>query len=329
MLAAVLHSYDDDFSGLRLEERPVLQPGPGEVQIKIAASPLNPSDLLFVRGLYARKTLPVVAGFEGSGTITAVGEGVNAQRWLNRRVSCFASETDGTWAEYMVTKASAVVAVNDDLSDEQAATLLVNPLTAWALLNMAQRDGVTAVVQTAATSSVGKMIIRLAQRLNIKTINIVRRDEQIEELKAIGAEHVLNSSSKDFGPQLFRLCKIHNARMAFDAVGGELTGKVLFALPSGSRLTVYGNLSEQPANIPVDQLVFRRKVLDGFWLSTWLPDQGAERLAAAFKEVQSLIVNELQSTIRARYGLSQIGEALVAYRHQMGGGKVLILPGTR
>lgn len=82
MSAVVLHSYEGDMSGVAVESRPVSHPGPGEVLIRVGAAPINPSDLSFLRGRYVRKKLPVVAGFEGAGTVVAVGEGVNPAQWL-------------------------------------------------------------------------------------------------------------------------------------------------------------------------------------------------------------------------------------------------------
>lgn len=204
--------------------------------------------------------------------------------------------------------------------------LIVNPMTAWALLNNARQMGINAVVQTAAASALGRMIIRLGQRMNIQMINIVRRAEQIDELHTLGAKYVLNSSADDFDRQLREICKAQNVQLAFDAVAGEMTGRLLQAMPNGARVTIYGGLSDQPCTIPLDQLIFRGKSVDGFWLSTWLPAQEPARLQNIMQEVQALMGSELQTEVRGRYGLQDAAKALHEYAAQMSGGKILFTP---
>jgi NADPH:quinone reductase-like Zn-dependent oxidoreductase len=98
---------------LTIGEIPVPQPGPGQVLVRIAAAPVNPSDLGFLRGSYGFQTpFPVVPGFEASGTVVAAGPGLLPRLWLGKRVACAVSATGGTWAEYLVTR--AVGAGGDD-----------------------------------------------------------------------------------------------------------------------------------------------------------------------------------------------------------------------
>jgi len=326
MSAVVVHSFAQGLEGTRVEQRPVPQPASGDVLIRIAASVINPSDLMFIQGKYIKKLLPVIGGFEGAGTVVAVGADLVAEQWIGKRVHCLSAEGDGTWAAYMLTKAANCVPLDDSIDFEQGAMLVVNPLTAWALLDSVRSQNGTAVVQTAAASALGKMINRLGARWNIQVINVVRRPEQVAELRAMGAEHTLSSEDADFDQQLRELCHTAGAKRAFDAVGGELTGRVLQAMPSGSRITVFGGLSEQPCLIPVDQFIMRNKVVDGFWLSTWLPSQKRETIGRAFQEMQALSAGELQSTVRARYRLEDAAQAFQDYSQHMSAGKVLFTP---
>ncbi|MCS7072826.1 MAG: alcohol dehydrogenase catalytic domain-containing protein, partial [Anaerolinea sp.] len=164
MRAVFIDRYSPGFQHVFSADCPIPQPGPGEVLVRIAAAPLNPSDLMFVQGLYGlRKNLPVIPGFEGSGTIAALGPDVTDLH-IGQRVACFAGAGDGTWAEYMVTGAANCLPVPDSIDMEEAAMLLVNPLTARALLDRAQETGGGALVQTAAASALGQIIIRLAAR---------------------------------------------------------------------------------------------------------------------------------------------------------------------
>lgn len=326
MRAVVIDSYSLGFDHLRVEERPVPQPGAGEVLVQIAAAPLNPSDLMFVQGLYGfRKTLPVVPGFEGSGTIVAVGAGVDDSH-IGQRVACFAGGDDGTWADFLVTSATSCLPVPDSISSEEAAMLLVNPLTARALIDRVQALGGGAIVQTAAASALGQMIVRLAAQRDLTVINIVRRPDQVEVLQRIGAQYILNSSEPTFEKHLREACRGLNAAHAFDAVGGELTGIVLRSLVNGGCVTVYGGLAGAPVSVGVDQLIFKRKRIDGFWLSNWLAATPLDTRLAAWMDVCAAADTIFKSEVRARYSLDQAPEAVRDYAGQMTGGKVVLTP---
>lgn len=327
MRAVIVDDYAVGIDHVKSEERPTPVPGEGEVLVKIAASPINPSDLSFIQGRYGvRKPLPTVPGFEGSGTVVAVGEGLSEESWVGKRVACFANEGDGTWAEYMVTMPESCLPLPDNVSDEQGAMALVNPLTAYALMGKAQSMGVPAVVQTAAASALGKMIVRLGQRMEMGVINVVRRDGQIGELQAVDAQYILSSAEPTFEKHLREVCRQLDARLAFDAVGGELTGRVLRAMPNGGHIIVYGGLADAPCEIGVDQLIFRGKSVAGFWLPLWMREQGAEGVAKAWRDVQAWIGGDFQTDVRARYGLDGALAAVRDYAAQMTGGKVLFVP---
>jgi NADPH:quinone reductase len=322
MRAAVLHDYQGAAS-ITIEQRPTPQPKAGELLVKIIASPINPSDQMFIIGGYAfRKPLPTVPGFEASGTVVAVGDGVDADEWLGKRVACFAGDGDGTWAEYMATSVHACIPLLDAVSDEQAAMLLVNPLTAWGMMDIARERGLKAVVQTAAAGALGKMVIRLGQRWDIETINVVRREAQVDALRRIGAAHVLNSSTPTFKADLRGLCASLGAKLAFDAVGGVMTGDVLNAMPRGSSVMVYGGLSLEACAIQLGDLIFREKGVEGFYLSHWMR---TGRMGAALTDVYAML-DDFGSAVRARYPLDEVCNALNDYAGDMSGGKVLITP---
>ncbi|MDQ3805658.1 MAG: alcohol dehydrogenase catalytic domain-containing protein, partial [Acidobacteriota bacterium] len=137
MRAVELRSYEGGEAGLTVVEKPVPRPGRGEVLVRMAAAPVNPSDLMFVRGMYGqRKRLPVVPGFEGSGVVVAAGGGLMARYLKGRRVACAAPfDGDGTWAEYMSAPAAQCIPLRKGVELEHAASMIVNPFTAWALLD--------------------------------------------------------------------------------------------------------------------------------------------------------------------------------------------------
>src|SRR5579859_2740495 len=290
MRAVQLGAYDGKPESIAVVQMPVPRPGAGEVLVRIAAAPVNPSDVAFARGLYGfKKPLPAIPGFEGSGTVVEACSGMMAGFLKGKRVACHASDpkiAGGTWAEYLVTPASAAVPLRKEIDMEQGATMLVNPMTAWALVEAARQGSHPAIVQTAAASALGRMVVRLARKFSLPVINVVRRAEQVELLRKLGAEHVLNSSDADFDAQLRGLARRLRATIAFDAVAGEMTARVLRALPPRSRIVIYGGLSLQAAMADPSSLIFERKRMEGFWLSGWLRQKSTLARFRTAREVQ-------------------------------------------
>jgi NADPH:quinone reductase len=330
MLAVQLHDYEGTPGNLTVAQVPVPRPGPGEVLVKVFASPLNPSDLMFIVGKYGfKKPLPAIPGFEGSGTVVAVGSGMMPRFMKDRRVACAAADakiSGGMWAEYIVTSAQFCVPLGGKVEMEQGATMLVNPLTAWALMAEARSGGHRAMVQTAAASALGKMIVRLGQKFRLPVVNVVRRAEQVDLLRAMGAEHVLNSSDPGFDDELRALCHKLGATISVDAVAGETAGRVLSAQPHGSRMLIYGGLSLKPAEIDPEALIFGEKHVEGFWLSAWLRRRNLLSQLRVGRQVQAMLSGDLKTEIRARLPLEKAAEAVKQYSSDMTAGKVLLVP---
>ena len=331
MRALDLRAYDGRAESLVVADRPVARPGPGQVLVRIAAAPINPSDLAFIRGVYwFRKEPPVIPGFEGSGTVVAAGKGILARALVGRRVACAAADPNlpgGTWAEYLVTSAKYAVPLSKTVDLEQAAMMLVNPFTAWAMVEIARSEGHRAVVQTAAASALGRIIIRLGRRFALPVINVVRRREQADELKALGAEHTLDSTDAGFDHELRSLAHRLQATLAFDAVAGDLTRRVAEALPRGSRVLVYGALSLEPCQVSPGSLIFEGKRVEGFWLTSWLARKSLLARFLTARRVQHLLSGDLQTRVQARLPLEAAAEALDRYTRNMSAGKVLFVPG--
>ncbi|NQV30011.1 MAG: zinc-binding dehydrogenase [Candidatus Marinimicrobia bacterium] len=327
MTAIVLDSYSG-VAALRVEQRSVPKPGRNEVLIKIAASPINPSDLSFIEGLYnMKKPAPVIPGLEGSGTVVLSGGGLMANYLHGKAVACTASARDnGVWAEYMVCSIDSALPLNKTLSLEQGAMSIVNPLTAIALISIAKKNGHKTIIHTAAASTLGLMLNRLARKEGIEVINIVRRLEQLDLLKEHGAGLILNSSEVHFSDNLREICHKKNARLAFDAVAGAMTGQLLEAMPAHSKVTVYGGLSGEAVLAHPGQIITQNKKIDGFWLSPWLARQSMLKKIRIWRKAQKMVSSELKSEVRARYPLEEIKRAVMDYQNQMTGGKVLIVP---
>jgi NADPH:quinone reductase-like Zn-dependent oxidoreductase len=297
------------------------------VLVKVAAAPINPSDLMFIRGLYGvKKPLPAVPGFEGSGTVVAAGS-VAGQLLVGRRVACAPSpEADGTWAEYAVVPLTACLPLRGHINDEQGASFFVNPFTAWALMDLAVKGGHKALAHSAAASSVGRMLLALSLRKKLPMVHIVRSAESEALLRRLGARHVVNSSEAEFEERLRLLFTELGVTLAFDAVAGRMTGQLLHAMPAGSTVVVYGALSEQECRIAPGDLVFARKRVEGFWMWEWAKRGFGRDQLRALVEVPSLVGRELETPIRARLPLESASEAVRIASSDMTAGKVLFVP---
>lgn len=334
MKALVLPAHHPDLetalASLRLETRPVPRPGPGQVLVEVYAAPCNPSDLLYLQDRYGiTKPLPAVPGWEGSGTVVASGGGLHAWALKGSRVACAGQgEGDGTWAEYFVAAATSCVPLVAGMDLDQAAMLIVNPLTAVALLDEARAHGARAVVHPAAASQLGRLMIRLAPEQGVTLINLVRRPEQVELLRGLGAEHVLSTAEPDFEARLGELCQRLGARLAFDPVAGAETGRLLRCMGHGGSVLVYGALSEEPCrDIDPVALIFRDQHVGGFWLTEWAGRQSMLGIYRKTQRLQRLMVaGELQSQVRARVGFEEFPGALREYVGAMTAGKVLLKP---
>jgi NADPH2:quinone reductase len=328
MRAMELAAYGDPRENLRLVEKPIPRPGKGEVLVRMHAAPVNPSDLSSLNGSYGGgpAKLPAVPGLEGSGTVVAAGAGLLPRFLRGQRVACSPQAgTDGTWAEYMVTVAGRCIPLLKSTTLEQGATLIVNPMTAWALMDIARRGKHRAVVMTAAASVLGGMIRKLANMFGIEVVNIVRRPEQAALLQSQGATHVLDSDSPTFDEELRALCRQLNITLAFDAVAGDMTGRVLSALQSGGRIIVFSYLSLQSCVVDGATLIFGNKSIENFWLSTWVDGQNTPSLLLASRRVQRLLSNEMESATPVRVSLQDAPAAIAAYEQHMTGSKVMLV----
>lgn len=318
-------------ANLSVVTKSVPKPKHGQVLVKIEAAPCNPSDLLFLQGKYGvTKTLPAVPGWEGAGTVVATGGGLRGM-WLNgQRVACGGqTDKDGTWAEYFIADAGACVPLKTNISFEEGATLLINPLTAVGLVQDAKDQEHSAIIQTAAASQVGRMVIKLAAEAGIPTINIVRREELVDELMEHGAEVVINSEDDGFLDTLEKEAKRLSATIAFEAVAGEMTSKVLNAMPRNSTVVVYGSLSERLCDkISPVELIFGEKKIEGFWLTGWFKRNGFWRAYKAIRHVQKMIVTgKFETHVQRRCDFDDFKEGLLEYHKNMSAGKVLLEPG--
>lgn len=319
-------AFQKEASGkIYIKEVDLPTPGPGEVLVKMEYSPINPSDLSFLQGTYSEKpTYPVIPGIEGSGTVIAVGKGILPKLRMGKRVSCTSTKgKGGSWAEYMITSAMHVIPIGK-LNFEQAAVLIVNPLTALSFLDITKNNKHKAIVNNAASGALGKMIYRLAKNAGIPCINIVRNEDQVGLLKSENAKYILNSSDDSFLHDFQNLATKLSATLILDPVGGVESGYLLKNSPSGTTLMLYANLSESPINIDSRIIVQEDKQILGFSLANYNSNKRLLKALADTKKVQKLVSNKLKTTIQEIVHIDSINEALEKYKNNMTNGKILI-----
>ena len=306
-------------------EGPALgSPGPGEVNIKVEAGPINPAELLLIEGKYAsRPPLPARLGIEGVGTITAVGEGVNELALGDRVMSLGRTN----WAEEIQVSSGAVVKVPKDADVQQLSMLKVNPATAMFMLeryvNLKPGDW---VIQNAANSAVGRYIIQLAKTKGVKTLNVVRRTELFGELRKIGADVVLLDGD-DLAKRVRSEVGDANIPLAIDAVAGEGTLSLGGALSEGGTVVNYGLLSGKPCQLTPELVVFQGITLTGFWLAKLLGTMKPDELQKLYAELASQITNgNLYTPVESAYRSDQLNDALKHAYQTERNGKVLLMP---
>ena len=318
------HRFGPPAEVLQLEELPREDPGPGQVRLRLTHRPINPSDLLTIAGQYGRlPRLPATPGLEGAGRVEALGEGVRGWRAGDRAILLGAA---GTWRESLVVAASGLLPVPDAVDDATAAQFVVNPVTAWVMLEdeLALQPG-DWLVQTAAGSALGRLVIQLARLRGYRTINFVRRPEQIEELRALGGDAVLLGDDADAPERVRALTGGQGARGALEAVGGETGALALRCLRPGGTMLVYGLLSDRPTPLHNGEMLFRGLTVRGFWLSYWFQHTPPERVAATLGGLMGLLAEgRLTLAVAATYDLADF-RAAVAHAERPGrAGKVLL-----
>lgn len=305
-------------------------PGPGQVLVRVEAAACNPSDIIFLTGSYVTpKELPTAPGWEGAGTVVAAGPGLFGRFLRGRRVAFGSLETaDGSWSEYCLTDASRCIPLAKGVATEQAADLIVNPMTAVAMLALARSGGHRAAISTAAASQLGRMLVALSKREGYPVIHTVRRSEQAELLHSLGAEHVLDSSTPTFEEDLAAKAKELKATFAFDAIAGESPAQLLQAMPPRSKVLVYGVLAgarEMPMD--VGPVLSSASGVEGFYLVHWMEQAGPLQLLLAARKVQRLFADgTFETQIARRVSLEDAVDGIEAYMNDMTGGKTLLCP---
>jgi NADPH:quinone reductase-like Zn-dependent oxidoreductase len=317
MKAVQIKSYGDPLSVLEIADVPEPKaPGPGEALLGIEIVPLNRHDLLFIsNALGAGPALPTFVGNEGIGRVLAVGSEVKNVK-IGDRV--LAPVLTGTWREKMIAPASSLFALPDG-DPEQFSMLGSNPPTAALILSeYTQLKKGDWVVQNTANSGVGRSLIAIAKARGLRTINFVRRDEVVNELKAAGGDVVLVDQPGAVEEAL-RLVGDGSVRLGVDAIGGQATNTLLQTLSPGGVLVAYAAASGGPLAINPMLLIFKQLKVQGFFLGHF---DYEKKVVPAQRQAAPLVASgALHVPVSKTYPIAQIKEAVT---HLLRGGKILL-----
>src|ERR1700726_4696057 len=265
MRAVQLTTYGNPVEGLKYVDIPAPDaPGPNQVLIGVEFSPINPSDLLLARGIYAlRPALPTVIGNEGVGRVLAAGVGVQNVKVGDRVLAPLGSFT---WRERMVISADGLFALPPDVDPRQLAMLAINPPTASLLLSeyVDLKPGEW-VVQNSANSGVGRWVIAFAKKRGLKTANIVRRPELVAELQAIGGDVVV-VDSPDVSEKIKAAVGQAELHLALDGVSGPAAGVLAATLSPRGTLVSFSAMSGGAMSISPLDVIFKLVTARGFFL---------------------------------------------------------------
>ena len=350
---------------LKISLEPVDKPEPkdGEVLIKIEASPINPSDLglllgpadvsslkvndgiaqmkvpeALMRSVEARVGQSLPVGNEGAGIVESAGKG--AEHLIGKVVGVAGG---AMYSEYRCLPAQSCLVMNEGTTPEQSASCFVNPLTALGMVETMRMENHTALIHTAAASNLGQMLIKICNAEDVPLVNVVRRNEHVDMLKDLGAEHVCNSSEDDFMNQLVESIVKTGATLGFDATGGgKLASQLLTAMEVAANKTateysrygsdkfkqvyIYGGLDRSPTTL-TRSFGFSWG-LGGWLLTPFIGKIGTEK----FQELRKKVADEIDTTFASSYtkeiSLEEVllEENINKYALQATGEKYLIKP---
>ncbi|EDY84069.1 oxidoreductase, zinc-binding dehydrogenase family [Verrucomicrobiia bacterium DG1235] len=323
---ALRHSeYGKPEDCLKLEtiELPTL--GPGQALLKILAAPINPADFGRIGGTYGELApLPATAGLEGVAEIVKLADKASSFR-VGQHV--FVPSALGAWQTHAVANCKDLYPAPEKLPIEQAAMCWVNPATAWKLLHdFTKLQAGDIIVQNAATSAVGKLVIQIANHLGIKTINLVRTLDSADSLKKLGASIVL-VDNRDAAKAALVFTKGKKAKLAFNSVGGSSSLGMCKLLADGASLVTFGGMDRDPAPFPTRYLIFNDIRLRGFWVSKWYATAPRQEILTLHNEIFSFMENaKIKVDVAATYSLEDWPKALEHSSTAGKSGKVLFTP---
>ncbi|HEY2568650.1 MAG TPA: 2-enoyl thioester reductase domain-containing protein [Candidatus Udaeobacter sp.] len=320
--AVVYETHGNPPDVLHVESRPWPTPAAGEVIVKMRAAPINPADLNQIEGKYpVRAELPATPGFEGAVVVADVGADVKG---LTSGALVILPHNVGTWRDAVAVMGDELVVVPDGITAVHAAMLKINPMTAWRLLHdYVKLERGDWLIQNAANSAAGRAVIQIAHELGYKTVNVVRRSELIDELRADGGDVVL-VDGENLRQEVKDLIAGVPIRLGLNAVGGESALRLANCLAPGSTMVTYGAMSLQPLKIPNGLLIFKDLRFRGIWINKWYDNATPAQRMEAFQQLFEMAKSGLlQTKVEKAYPLSEAKAAVAHAARGQRSGKII------
>jgi len=297
--------------------------GHEDVLVSMEAAPINPSDFLFVRGLYGvRPAFPSPVGAEGVGRVAKIGSKVDVAL-LGKRVLIIPTYEQGTWADEVVAPVRNIVPMGE-ADPLQLSMIGINPVTAYLLLNryVSLMPG-DWIGQTAANAAIGQYIIALAKLAGVKTLNVVRREEAAEQVRQWGGDRVVlqgDNLHKDIEEALDG----KKLSLVLDILGGSPVGELAKSLKPGGSIVVYAMQSGQFPAMPPKEFIYRGLSLHGFWLINWIRNAPRTEIEEIYQKLGDLVADgSLSAAVEHVYPLDQYKEAFKQSLKSNRSGKIL------
>jgi mitochondrial enoyl-[acyl-carrier protein] reductase / trans-2-enoyl-CoA reductase len=298
-------------------------PGPGEALIAVEVAPINPSDLLYFEGHYAKQpSLPAMAGGGVLGRIAKLADDVRHLK-VGERVIVVNTARAG-WCERFVWPAALLVPLPDADAIE-LALLAANPPTALLMLerfvHLKPGDW---VIQNAANSSVGVSLIQIAKTMGLRTVNVVRRAKLVDYLRGFGADVTL-VDTPNLRDRVIESTGTASIKLGIDAVAGEATRRLANCLGDGAMVVNYGLLSGMPCEVDPADVLFRDISLRGFWYTRWLASADPNAVKTLFERLVGMLqAKTLHVPLEASYPIERLNEALAHAERQGRHGKIVL-----
>jgi trans-2-enoyl-CoA reductase len=320
--AAVYEKHGNPADVLRIETRPWPTPAADEAVVKMSAAPINPADLNQIEGKYpVRPELPATPGFEGAGVVVALGANVKG---LTIGALVILPHNVGTWRDALAVKAKDLVVVPDGIEPAQAAMLKINPLTAWRLLHdYVELQKGDWLIQNAANSAAGRDVIQIAHELGYRTVNVVRRPELSDELRAEGGDVVLVDGD-NLREEVKSATSGASIRLGLNSVGGDSALRLVNCLAPGSTLVSFGAMSLQPLKIPTGLLIFKDLRFRGIWINKWYDTATSSERMDTFRALFEMARRGLLKTkVDKVYPLNEVKAAVTHAAQGKRSGKII------
>lgn len=310
---------------LRVESKSIEPPKDNEVLVRMLARPINPSDLIPIRGAYSQRiSLPNIPGYEGVGIVEDVGPLVS-HHFIGKRVLPLRGE--GTWQEFVKTSSEFAVPIPNSIDDFTAAQMYINPITAWVVctevLKLKPND---VLLVNACGSSIGHIFAQLSKVLGFRLIAVTRNNKYTEELLHFGASYVIDTSKNYLNVMVMELTNGKGADAAIDSVGGADGNELAYCVqPNGNFLTI-GLLSGVQVNWA--EIINTAKVnANMFHLRNWNKNVSADKWQETFNHLINLISDKKLRlmTVDSQYDLLNVKRAIeVVESSKMTKGKVFL-----